>query len=316
VSAVAIERAPADHFPALTRGRLTTVQVNLGYRCNQACNHCHVEAGPARTEMMTAATADLVRSFIRVQGVATVDLTGGAPELNPVFRDLVENLGDLHVIDRCNLTVLGEPGQEDLAEFLARHRVHVIASLPCYSLANVDAQRGSGVFERSLAGIRRLNALGYGLPDSGRVLDFVYNPGGAFLPPDSRRLEDDYRRELGRFDVRFNRLLTLTNMPIKRFRHTLERDGRLQAYQDLLKQAFEPANLAHVMCRSLVSIDWQGYVYDCDFNQMLGLPAGGAARVHLMQVMAHDFAARPIAVGEHCFGCTAGRGSSCGGALT
>jgi radical SAM/Cys-rich protein len=316
VSSVAIAPIRPGRFPALTRGTLTTVQVNLGYRCNQACSHCHVEAGPARTEMMTPATAELVRSFIRAQAVGTVDLTGGAPELNPVFRDLVASLHDLHVIDRCNLTVLEEPGQADLAEFLARYRVHVVASLPCYSLANVDAQRGNGVFERSLAGIRRLNALGYGTADSGRVLDFVYNPGGAFLPPEARHLEHDYRRELGRFGVRFNRLLTLTNMPIKRFRHSLERAGRLRAYQNLLEAAFEPANLEHVMCRSLVSIDWQGYLYDCDFNQMLGLSAGGSPRVHVAHALDDEFAARPIAVGEHCFGCTAGRGSSCGGALT
>ena len=263
-------------FPPVTRGTLTVLQVNLGYRCNQACAHCHVDAGPARTEAMSLTTLEQVLAFMRAARVTVLDLTGGAPELNAHFRHAVRcaRAAGVTVIDRCNLTVLEEPGQEDLAAFLAAQGVHVIASLPCHGPENVDRQRGRGVFERSLAGIAALNRHGYGLPGSGLELDFVYNPVGPHLPPAQDALEADYRRELARYGVRFNRLLTLTNLPIARFRHALERAGELDAYEALLRAHFDAANLPHLMCRSLLSVDWQGYVYDCDFNQMLGLPLG------------------------------------------
>lgn len=307
-----------EPFPPIVRGRLDTLQVNLGYRCNQACSHCHVDAGPNRPEAMDRDTVERVLAFIRRRGIATLDVTGGAPELNEHFRHLVCRARDagVHVIDRCNLTVLEEPGQDDLAAFLAAEGVHVVASLPCYTGENVDRQRGRGVFAGSLRGVARLNALGYGDPGSGLELDFVYNPVGAFLPGDPAALENDYRRELARYDVRFNRLLTITNMPIARFRHELERRGELDDYLALLAGAYVEDNLRGVMCRTLLSVDWQGYVYDCDFNQMLGLPAGGRGPVHLNDLLAAELEGRPIAVGEHCYGCTAGRGSSCSGALS
>lgn len=311
--------APADSpFPALRRARLTTLQVNLGYRCNQACHHCHVDAGPQRTESMDAATLELVFEFARRQHIATLDLTGGAPELNPHFRTAVSRARDagLEVIDRCNLTILNEPGQADLAAFLAAAGVHVMASLPCYSAANTDAQRGKGVFAGSLRGIAALNAVGYGEPGSGLELDLVYNPVGPSLPPDPGELEREYRRELARYGVRFNRLLTITNMPIARFRHMLEREQRLEAYMRTLRTSFRAANLDALMCRTLLSVDWRGHVYDCDFNQMLGLPLGGGGRRHLRELLDTPLAEAAIAVGEHCFGCAAGRGSSCGGALS
>jgi len=306
-------------FPALRRGRLTTLQVNLGYRCNQACAHCHVDAGPLRTEEMSRETIELVLAYAARARATTLDLTGGAPELNPHFRDLVRRaraLG-LSVIDRCNLTILGEPGQETLAEFLAGQGVRVVASLPCYGPENVDAQRGHGVFARSIEGLRRLNALGYGDPASGLEVDLVYNPVGPHLPPAQGPLEATYKSRLAAdFGVRFNQLLTLANMPIARFRHALERDGRYEDYLQLLVGAHRPANLDAVMCRSLVSIDWRGHVYDCDFNQMLGMPfAGRAEPVHLSSLLGRSLEGEPIAVGAHCYGCTAGQGSSCGGAL-
>lgn len=313
-----LEATPTrSEFPAVARTRLQTLQVNVGYRCNQACTHCHVEAGPERTEMMSPATVDLVFRFIARHRIRTLDLTGGAPELHPQFRDIVtraRSLG-LEVIDRCNLTVLSEPGQHDLASFLAAAGVHVIASLPCYSADNVDAQRGRGVYARSIAGIRALNAAGYADADSGLVLDFVYNPQGASLPPEPLALEADYRRELEQLGLRFNRLLTITNMPIRRFRHQLERRGELDDYMTLLRTNFAPANLAALMCRTLISIDWRGYAYDCDFNQMLDQPAGGA-QTHIRDLLDARLDGAAVAVGEHCFGCTAGRGSSCGGALS
>lgn len=301
----------------MKRAKAETLQVNLGYRCNQACVHCHVDAGPKRTEVMDAATLDSVLEYLRHGGFGTLDLTGGAPELNPGFRRAVRaaRAAGVTVIDRCNLTILGEPGQEDLADFLAAERVRVVASLPCYSQANVDAQRGKGVFERSVAGIRRLNALGYGVADSGLVLDFVYNPAGPSLPPPAAALAEDYRRELGRLGVVFNDLLTMTNMPINRFRQQLEREGEYAPYLERLVAAFDAANLDALMCRRLVSIDWRGLVYDCDFNQMLGEPLGGR-RTHVSELIGRDLAGRRVAVATHCFGCAAGRGSSCGGALT
>ncbi len=305
------------HFPVVTRDTLQTLQVNVGYRCNQACLHCHVEAGPLRTEMMDEATVALVLDFLAHRQLRVLDVTGGAPELNPHFEMLVAGAVErgAQVIDRCNLTVLGEPGQAHTAAFLARHDVRVVASLPCYSAENVERQRGKGVFERSLDGIRQLNRLGYGVPGSGLELDFVYNPVGTHLPPDPAQLQVDYQRELVPHGVVFNRLLTITNMPIKRFRHDLERRGQLAEYLQMLVDAYQPANLANVMCRNLLSVDWQGFVYDCDFNQMLAMPAGGGRPVHLRELHDADLTGRPIAVAEHCFGCTAGRGSSCGGAL-
>jgi radical SAM/Cys-rich protein len=310
----------APPFPALRRGRLDTLQVNLGYRCNQSCSHCHVNAGPSRTEMMAADTLALVPAVLRARGIASLDLTGGAPELHPGFRDLVRQARGLGVavIDRCNLTILSEPGQEDLAAFLARQGVKVVASLPCYLADNVDRQRGDGVFERSLSGLRQLNALGYGDPDAGLELDLVYNPQGPSLSPPQAALEADYRRELAdRFGLRFNRLFTITNMPIQRFAAVLRQQGQLEGYLALLRQHHNPANLAQVMCRTTLSVDWRGYLYDCDFNQMLDLPAGsGLPRTHLRQLLEKDPDGEPIAVAEHCFGCTAGAGSSCGGALS
>ena len=309
----------APPFPALRRGRLDTLQVNLGYRCNQSCSHCHVGAGPSRTEMMAAETMALVPAVLRAGDITCLDLTGGAPELHPGFRDLVRQARGLGVavIDRCNLTILSEPGQEGLAAFLAQQGVKVVASLPCYSAGNVDRQRGDGVFARSLEGLRQLNALGYGDPDAGLELDLVYNPQGPQLPPPQAALEADYRRELAdRFGLRFNRLFTITNMPIQRFAAVLGQQGQLEAYVALLRQHHNPANLEQVMCRSTISVDWQGYLYDCDFNQMLDLPAGSGPRAHLRQLLERDPDGEPIAVADHCFGCTAGAGSSCGGALS
>lgn len=321
-SAAGAARLP---FPALHRGRLATLQVNLGYRCNQRCSHCHVNAGPSRTEMMDAATIALVPAVLQARNLSTLDLTGGAPELHPGFRTLVSEARQLGatVIDRCNLTILREPGQEDLARFLANQRVTVVASLPCYSAANVDQQRGDGVFARSIEGLRQLNALGYGIEGSGLDLDLVYNPQGPTLPPPQAALEADYRRELDtHFGLRFNRLYTITNMPIQRFAAVLRQQGRLENYMDLLRSSHNPSNLEQVMCRSTISVDWEGHLYDCDFNQMLGLPMTGLAageaspRRHLRELLDHDLADEPITVADHCFGCTAGAGSSCGGALS
>ena len=307
-------------FPPLRRRRLDTLQVNLGYKCNQSCLHCHVAASPQRTEMMDGSTVALVIEVLRERGIGTLDLTGGAPELNPHFRDLVRRARALgvRVIDRCNLTILSEPGQDGLAEFLADNEVEVTASLPCYSPANVDRQRGDGVFERSIAGLRQLNALGYGEAAAGRVLNLVYNPQGPSLPPAQGRLEEDYKRELlEHFGIRFDHLFALTNMPIQRFGSTLVSKGSFGAYMQLLRGAFREENLDTVMCRSLVSVDWQGELYDCDFNQMLGLRArvNGVAQPHLRDLLVHDPADEAIRVADHCYGCTAGQGSSCGGAL-
>lgn len=310
----------ATDFPPLRRRRLDTLQVNLGYKCNQSCLHCHVAASPQRTEMMDADNAALVLEVLRERGIVTLDLTGGAPELSLHFRDLVRGARRLgvHVIDRCNLTILSEPGQEDLATFLADNGVEVTASLPCYSPANVDRQRGDGVFERSIAGLRQLNALGYGDPATGLALNLVYNPQGASLPPAQGPLEADYKRELlAHFGIRFDHLFALTNMPIQRFGSTLVSKGSFESYMQLLRGAFREQNLDTVMCRSLVSVDWQGALYDCDFNQMLGLRArlDGAARPHLRDLLVHDAEGEAIRIADHCYGCTAGQGSSCGGAL-
>jgi radical SAM/Cys-rich protein len=307
-------------FPALRRGKPETLQVNLGYRCNQSCVHCHVNAGPNRTEVMDERTVQMVVDVIKTGRFTTLDLTGGAPELNPEFRRLVREARALgvRVIDRCNLTILSEPGQEGLADFLADHQVDVIASLPCYSVANVDRQRGDGVFDRSIAGLRLLNALGYGQENSDLIINLVYNPQGAVLPPAQGPLEDDYKRELlQHFGIRFNHLFVITNMPIQRFGSTLLSKGTFDDYMRLLKSAFRPENLSTVMCRTLVSVDWQGYLYDCDFNQMLGMTAHlqSESRPHLRDLLHSDMTGSPIRVADHCYGCTAGQGSSCGGAL-
>ncbi len=315
-----LQRLEQTTFPKIARGRVATLQVNLGYKCNQSCVHCHVNAGPTRTEMMDGTTIDLVLAFLEAQEVDSLDMTGGAPELNPEFRRLVveaRRLG-VKVMDRCNLTILSEPGQDGLAAFLAEQRVEVVASLPCYTEELVDRQRGKGVYERSIAGIRTLNALGYAAPGSGLVLDLVYNPQGPSLPPPQRALEADYKRVLGEtFGIRFNQLYTLANMPIQRFGSMLISKGKFNEYMDLLRTSHSEQNLDEVMCRSLVSVDYQGYLYDCDFNQMLGLPlkVEGRPRTHLRDVLGTDLAGNPIVVREHCYGCTAGQGSSCGGAL-
>jgi radical SAM/Cys-rich protein len=345
-------------FPSIQRGELHTLQVNLGYVCNLSCVHCHVNAGPQRTESMELKTVDQLLALLAGSGVQVLDLTGGAPELNPHFRYLVREARGLgvRVIDRCNLTVLFEPGQEDLATFLAGQGVEVTASLPCYLEDNVQEQRGKGVYQDSIRAIRQLNTLGYGR-DPGLRLNLVYNPVGPVLPPPQAALEEDYRRELGqRFDICFNQLLTITNMPISRFGAVLLAQGQYLDYMQLLRDNFSPSNLDTLMCRNLLSVDWQGYVYDCDFNQMLDMPLMVGPRSvgprsvgprsvgprsvgprsvgprsvgpHLAEpLLASDrrhivdlvsvkaLTGNPIQVGEHCYGCAAGQGSSCGGAL-
>lgn len=306
-------------FPAIRRRNLETLQVNLGYRCNQSCVHCHVNAGPTRTEEMGPETIRSVLRYLDASGVDTLDITGGAPELNPHFRELVEAAHTLgvRVIDRCNLTVLEEPGKEGLAEFLAANRVEIIASLPCYTEELVDRQRGKGVYELSIRALRRLNALGYGMDASGLELNLVYNPQGPSLPPPQEKLQADYRRELGDLGIRFNRLYTMANMPIARFGSMLISKRQFNDYMGLLQESFRDENLDSVMCRTLISVDWQGYVYDCDFNQMLGIPlrVAGRRRVKLSDLLGTHLDGNSIAVKDHCFGCTAGQGSSCGGAL-
>jgi radical SAM/Cys-rich protein len=305
-------------FPPLRRGRLTTLQVNVGYRCNQSCFHCHVNAGPNRTEAMSADTVDLVLAVLERRRIATLDVTGGAPELHPEFRRLVVAARDLgvKVIDRCNLTILLEAGQEDLPAFLAANQVEVVASLPCYLEKNVDRQRGAGVFDKSIEGLRRLNAVGYGDPRAGLVLNLVFNPQGPSLPPNQEALEADYKRILHeRYGIVFNELFALANMPIQRFGSTLVSKKQFSAYMALLEGAHRDENLDGVMCRTLVSVDHEGYLHDCDFNQMLKLPLGGGGRTHLRDLLIEDLEGRRIRVAGHCFGCTAGQGSSCGGAL-
>lgn len=308
-------------FPAVRRDRLEALQVNLTYRCNQRCLHCHVNAGPTRRESMDDANLAILLRVIDAHPVHTLDLTGGAPELHPRFRELVVHArrAGLRVIDRCNLTILDEPGQEDLAEFLAGEGVEVTASLPCYGRENVDRQRGEGVFARSIEGLRRLNALGYGA-GGGLLLNLVYNPQGPSLPPPQAALEADYKAHLAdEFGIAFDHLLTIANQPIARFGSTLVSKGQFNAYLQLLRDSYRAENLAALMCRSLVSVDWQGYLYDCDFNQMLGLPLElkliGRERAHLRDLLRATLDGNPIVTRDHCFACTAGQGSSCGGAL-
>ncbi len=307
-------------FPSIERKRLSNLQVNLGYKCNQACSHCHVDASPLRKEMMNEYNISLIPKVIKRYGIDRLDLTGGAPEMHPLFKDLIFEVNKLNIdiIDRCNLTILSEPGYEYLAEYLARNKVIIIASLPCYEEINVDFQRGKGVFKRSIKVLKELNQLGYGKENSGLQLDLVYNPIGAVLPPSQTSLEMKYKEELSkRFDIEFNNLLVLANMPIKRFALYLDSQGKLEEYKSLLAKNHNSNNLDYVMCKDTLSIDWQGKIYDCDFNQQLGLNA----KFHPFTL--NDLANRDItikgkqiSVGEHCFGCTAGNGSSCGGSLS
>jgi radical SAM/Cys-rich protein len=312
------ERALRDHgLGPLGRARVSTLQVNVGKLCNMACHHCHVEAGPKRTEIMARPVAERIVELLDANpGVEVVDLTGGAPEMNPSFRWLVTETRKrgLRVIDRCNLTILFEPGMDGLADFLAEQKVEIVASLPCYSAENVEKQRGRGAFDTSIQALRWLNTLGYG---SRLQLDLVYNPVGAFLPPPQAQLEANYREELGRlFGIKFHRLLTITNMPIKRFADFLARNGQTEAYQGLLVNHFNPATVPELMCRSLLSVGYDGRLFDCDFNQMLEIPLGAAGARTIWEIGSlDDLAGQRIATGSHCFGCTAGSGSSCSGAL-
>lgn len=303
-------------FPPVHRAALETLQVNLGYLCNLSCVHCHVNAGPNRTEQMDRETIDALLALLDRAAIHTLDLTGGAPELNPHFRYLVREARalDVHVIDRCNLTVLLEPGQEDLADFLAEQQVEICASLPCYVQENVEAQRGKGVYDASIQALQQLNALGYGAE---RILNLAYNPVGPVLPPPQEALEAEYRRELkDRFGIRFNHLMTITNMPISRFGSVLLARGQYTEYMHLLRENFSQSNMETLMCRRLLSVDWQGFLYDCDFNQMLDLPLlASDRRRHIRDLLSTLTLDEPIITGEHCYGCAAGQGSSCGGAL-
>jgi radical SAM/Cys-rich protein len=308
----------AAHGLTLRAAAVETLQVNVGKLCNQACKHCHVDASPARTEIMTRETVEQVLAALRRFRVPTLDITGGAPELNPSFRHLVAQARALgtRVLVRHNLTVMFEPGQDDLPDFFRAHGLEVISSLPYFLEQQTDAQRGRGVFEKSVAALRRLNAVGYGGEASGLVLNLVYNPVGAFLPPPQGSIEADFRRELAaRYNVAFNRLYTITNMPIRRFLDYLRRSGNEERYMRKLVEAFNPHAVEGLMCRTLVSVDWTGRLYDCDFNQMLGLGVAPELPQTISDFAAARFARRPIVTGTHCFGCTAGAGSSCGGAV-
>lgn len=306
-------------FPEIQRGNVTTLQVNLGYKCNQTCVHCHVNAGPNRKEMMSVETINTVIEYLHKQDIQTLDITGGAPELHPKFIDLIiaARQQSINVIDRCNLTILEEPGYENLAKYLSGYQIKIVASLPCYLEENVDKQRGNGVFEKSIRALRKLNALGYGTNNENLKLTLVYNPQGAHLPPPQNILEKDYRNYLANYDVSFDNLFTIINMPIKRFGSTLISQGKFDDYMQLLRDSYVEKNLESVMCKSLISVDWQGYVYDCDFNQMLGISIldKSKVRTHLSELMDIDLYERQITVADHCYGCTAGQGSGCSGAL-
>ncbi len=306
-------------FPAIKRNDLEILQVNLGYLCNLSCTHCHVNAGPNRTELMDRETINTLLNFIDDHNIHTLDLTGGAPEMNPHFKYLVQAAHEkgVKVIDRCNLTILLEPGYEDFAAFLAENQVEVVASLPCYMEDNVDKQRGKGTFNASISALKILNDLGYGQIDSGLVLNLVFNPQDASLPPDQKSLEQSYKLHLkAQFEIVFNQLFAMTNLPIQRFGSVLISKGKFNDYLHLLKDNFLPENLEQVMCKNTISIDWQGYVYDCDFNQMLHLPIGADnKKIHINDLPQQSFNGQPIKTLQHCYGCTAGQGSSCGGAL-
>lgn len=311
-----IELLEETDFPAIQRGKLTTLQVNIGYLCNLSCVHCHVAAGPHRTEMMSAELVDMIPEVLKAQNIDTLDLTGGAPEMHQDFKRLVVaacKLG-VKVIDRCNLTILTEPGYEDMAAFLAENQVEVVASMPCYSPTNVEKQRGKGVFDASIKGLQMLNDLGYG-KNKNLTLNLVYNPLGASLPPNQQMLEADYKRELKKhFDIEFNQLFALTNMPIQRFGAVLLAKGEFESYMQLLKDNYDAVNLDGVMCRSTISVDWQGNLYDCDFNQQLDMTTPTPTK-HLRDLLTADITQDDIRIADHCYGCTAGQGSSCGGAL-
>jgi radical SAM/Cys-rich protein len=304
------------HERTLSRVRARVLQVNVGKKCNQICAHCHVNAGPARREEMSGESVDKILSWLARHDIPTLDVTGGAPEMNPHFKRLVEGGKRLgrHVMDRCNLTICEEPGHEELPEFLARHGVEIVASLPCYGPENVDLQRGQGTFEKSIRVLRRLNALGYGRENGELALHLVYNPLGATLPPGQAALEAAYKERLHQdFGIRFNRLFALANLPIARFASQLRREGKLDEYHDLLRLNFNAGTLDGLMCRDTINVDWRGRVYDCDFNQMLNLRRQEAPSVWDLEP--RDLEGQQIHTGAHCFGCTAGAGSSCGGAL-
>lgn len=308
-------------FPSINRNTLEVLQVNLGYLCNQSCLHCHVAAGPTRKELMEQDNIEHILQLLTQPSVHTLDLTGGAPEMNPLFRDLVVAARDLGitVIDRCNLTILLEPGFEGTAEFLAENEVQIVASLPCYMEDNVDGQRGKGVYQKSMQALKQLNRLGYGKADGKLTLTLVYNPTGPYLPPPQESLEQDYKKFLAEtFDIEFNQLFTITNMPIARFGSTLISRGEFEDYMNLLKDSFSAANMQGLMCTNQLSIDWQGYVYDCDFNQMLNMNIRHPVKrqkMHISDLLKTSLQNIPISIADHCYGCTAGQGSSCGGAL-
>ena len=311
----------ATDFPLIKRAKLETLQVNLGYKCNLSCMHCHVNAGPSRTEAMDKETIDLILEYIDQNTITSLDLTGGAPEMNPHFRYIVSEARKrgVEVIDRCNLTILLEPGYETLAQFLVEQQVTITASLPCYEEENVEKQRGKGVYAESIEALQMLNSFGYGI-DKNLPLNLVFNPMGTDLPPPQQQLELDYKQQLqSQFGIEFNQLYTITNMPISRFGSVLMAHGEFDNYMDLLKDNFSVDNLSTVMCRNLISVDWQGFVYDCDFNQMLDMPlvAGGSIskKTHLSDLLQTDISGNEVQIGDHCFGCTAGQGSSCSGAL-
>lgn len=308
-----------NDFPGISRKKLEILQLNLGYLCNLSCSHCHVNASPKRTELMDKNTIDLIFEFAIQHQIKTFDLTGGAPEMNPQFRELVIRARQLNikVIDRCNLVILEEDGFEGLADFLAQNQVEIVASLPCYLEDNVDKQRGKGTFQHSIAALKRLNALGYGQEISGLKLNLVFNPQGANLPPPQQSLEQSYKQHLfSQFGIVFNQLFAMTNVPIQRFGSVLISRGEFDAYMQLLRNNYQASNLDGLMCRNTLSIDWQGFVYDCDFNQMLSLPLGdNATKTHLSELDFTQLEQQKIHTLLHCYACTAGQGSSCGGAL-
>jgi len=307
------------NFPFINRSLLKTLQVNIGYKCNQRCSHCHVNAGPDRTEMMSNKNIEMLVNTFKTNKFSTLDITGGAPEMHPMFKHVIKEAKDqnIEVIDRCNLTILTENGYEDLAAFLTKFKVQIIASLPCYLEKNVDKQRGYGVFKKSIQALKKLNSYGYGIEGTGLTINLVYNPIGACLPPPQSELEITYKKKLYEdYGIHFNKLFTLANMPIKRFADELKRNGSLEDYQSLLISTHNPSNVENVMCKSTLSVNWEGFLYDCDFNQQLSIPIEGRS-IHLKDLVdGKDFlTGKPIKVGQHCFGCTAGNGSSCGGAL-
>lgn len=310
--------AESNLYPLTSTG-INTLQVNVGRLCNQACKHCHVEAGPNRKEVMSKETMALCLDVLRNTDIPIVDITGGAPEMNPNFRWFVEKCAGLgrQVMVRSNLTILAEPGYEGMPEFYAENHVEVIASLPYYMEQNTDSQRGKGVFQKSISALKRLNALGYGIEDSGLTLNLVFNPGGAFLPASQKALETDYKREMQkRYGIFFNNLFTITNLPVGRFLAYLNSSGNFEMYMGRLVASYNPGAATNVMCRNILSVGWDGTLYDCDFNQMLGMTVNHGAPSHLKDFDLSKLSKRQIVTGIHCYGCTAGAGSSCGGATT